>query len=199
MNEVVDILSVKESIEDPVKDTKGILGSVIVDKNVATVIDIYSILDSVLGVTVFQNDPPFISSGSTVLKTPSKLKSGAQRRILFAEDTAFFAKHVRTVLEKNGYKITHALDGEIAWQILSSSKPGDFQAILSDIEMPKMTGFELAEKVRGDSRFAHTPMIALTTKFRDVDREKGLKVGFIRYLEKLRPEELLDALREILA
>ena len=182
VNEVVDILSVSGSIEDAVKETRGILGSLIIEKEVATVIDIFAVLDTLSGV------PP---KAVSIAKPQSA-------HILFAEDTVFFMKQVKKLLEKQGYVVTHAEDGEQAWQILSASKPGDYQLVLSDIEMPKMTGFELAQKVRGDARFATTPLIALTTKCREVDREKGREVGFTRYLEKLRSDELLDALQDIL-
>ena len=189
VNEVVDILNVSNSIEEIVKETKGILGSVIVDKNVATVIDVFAVVDAVAGA-------PEKPISKVTKNRDAALKK--RTRVLFAEDTVFFVKQVRKLLERDGFEVVHAADGEQAWHILASSKPGEYGMVLSDIEMPKMTGFELAEKVRADSRFSALPMIALTTKFREVDREKGRDVGFTKYLEKLRSDELLTALHEIL-
>ncbi len=192
VSEVVDIMSVTGSIEDSVKETNGILGSIIVGKDVATVVDVFEVLDTVAGASESK------SSAQAGSKAANRADAVKNSHILFAEDTVFFMKQVRKILEASGYTVTHAADGEQAWQMLSSSKPGDYQLVLSDIEMPKMTGFELAAKIRADSRFEKTPLIALTTKVRDVDLEKGREVGFTRYLEKLRSDELLEALREIL-
>ena len=193
VNEVVDILNVTGVIEAPVKETNGILGSVIVGEEVATVIDALGILDSVIGARGSSAKQEKNSNGSAL----DSIKQ-FNAKVLFAEDTVFFMKQVKKVLETHGMKVTHAVDGEEAWQMLSASKPGEYQLLLSDIEMPKVTGFELAEKVRSDSRFSALPLIALTTRFRDVDREKGKEVGFNYYLEKLKSDQLIDAIDDLL-
>lgn len=196
VNEVIDIISVQCCIEDSIKETKGILGSLIVEKDVLTVVDVLSIIDEVTDKTENQKSTFLIEKNKLIHGTNEK-DSFKKLNILYAEDTVFFMKQVKKFLEKNGHHVTHVSDGEMAWDILSSSKPGTFDLVLSDIEMPKMNGFELAEKVRADSRFEKTPLIALTSKFKENDQEKGLKVGFNRYLEKLREEDLIRSLREV--
>ncbi len=189
---IVDIISIMASIQESVKEIPGVLGCIIVEQDVTTVIDVFAIIDQISGTVERTKDQD---------KTKQKSLDKSQHKnihILLAEDTIFFMKQVKKLLENNGYKVTHAPDGQIAWDMLSSSSPEEYQLLLTDIEMPKMTGFELAEKVRGDNRFNKTPMVALTTKFRDVDLEKGRQVGFNRYLEKLRSDELLETISEIL-
>lgn len=191
VNEVVDILSVSRNIEDPVRETKGIWGSIIIENQVATVIDVYAILDSIIGKV----------EGTEKSKDSAKSISDSKRKtakILLAEDTVFFMKQVKKILEQFGHTVVHAPDGEQAWQMLSNAKPGEFQLLLSDIEMPNMDGFQLAEAVRKDERHSKTPMIALTTRFREADRDRGRNVGFNRYLEKLKSDELITAIQEVL-
>ncbi len=209
VNEVVDILTIDSVIEDPVREVDGILGSLIVDNDVVTVIDVFAVIDKAAGVSLSKNRPVFAanelgagqstgsSSGSSL---PLQQHSAPFKNvnILFAEDTVFFVKQVTKLLEGSGYSVTHAPNGETAWQILSSAPAGKFNLVLSDIEMPIMNGFELAETIRADQRFADTPLIAITTKFREVDLKRGHEVGFNRYLEKLRGDELLDSIHEIL-
>jgi two-component system chemotaxis sensor kinase CheA len=194
VNEVIDILNVGSSIQDPVKEVDGILGSVIYETGISTVIDVLGILDKTMGESSKTEELPATSrNGKVIAKFEPK-----NIHVLFAEDTVFFVKQVKKVLEQAGYRITHAPDGLAAWNALSTAPDGEYQILLSDIEMPHMTGFELAEKVRGDARFEKLPVIALTTRFRDADRELGTKMGFTRYLEKLRSDELLDTMKTVL-
>jgi two-component system, chemotaxis family, sensor kinase CheA len=121
-----------------------------------------------------------------------------QGKVLFAEDTRFFAKQVTSVLTERGLTVVHAVDGQEAWEILNASPEGTFQLLLSDIEMPRMNGFELAQKVTDECRHRELPLVALTTRFKEADLRKGKEVGFVKYLEKLNRDQLFDALDEIL-
>ena len=197
VNEVVDILGIQRNIEDPIREVKGVLGGVIVDQKVCTVIDIYGILDVLAGIEpVTRRQPSQVPNSSS--SVDGARRDQKQKKILFAEDTVFFMKQVRKVLESQGFEITHAPDGEKAWNILSRSKPDEYDLVLTDIEMPNLNGFELAEKIRSSRDYGSKPLIALTTKFRDVDRERGRQAGFTKYLEKLRSDELLVAIDEVL-
>lgn len=193
--EIIDISNVKNTIEDSVKESRGILGSIIVDDGIATVVDVLGIVDGVLGIEKKSSNGLEKSSKKDLNSDDLPSLSG---HVLFAEDTVFFVKQVKKVLSGWGLQITHAADGQEAWKILNSAKPGEFQFVLSDIEMPNLNGFELAEKIREDSRYKNLPLIALTTRFRDADRERGVKVGFTKYLEKLRSDQLYEAITEIL-
>ena len=188
VDEVVDILSVAGTIEDPLMELDGILGSIIVKDTVATVVDVYGVLDKVLGIA---------KSKEASKNAPTSLDFRSVK-VLLAEDTVFFMKQVRKLLESKGMQVVHAVDGSEAYRILKESKPGEYQLLISDIEMPNMNGFQLAEKVRVDDSMKLLPMIALTTRFKEADRALGSKVGFNRYLEKLRSDQLLIAIQEVL-
>lgn len=119
------------------------------------------------------------------------------RKILLAEDTVFFRKHVEAVLREAGAEVFSAVNGFEAWDKLQNSSD-DLDIVVSDIEMPKMDGFELCQRIRADEKFRSIPTIALTTKFRKVDIEQGKKVGFSMYLEKLNAPELIEAISLLL-
>lgn len=183
VNEVQDVLLSDCEIIPHVREAKGLLGTIIAqDKSVITIIDTYS----VIGETVKASGGPS-SSGEKI-----KQRSG---KILFAEDTNFFVKLVRGVLEKAGYEVTHAPDGEVALRLLKAASPGAFDFVISDIEMPNLNGFGFAAAVRKDGGpHRNLPMVALTTRFTEADQKRGKDAGFNMYLEKLKSDELLEAL-----
>src|SRR3546814_5620312 len=71
-----------------------------------------------------------------------------------------------------------------------------FDAIISDIEMPGMNGFQLAEAVRADSRWGTVPIVALSSHTTAEDLEHGRRVGFTDYVAKLDREALLETLAQ---
>ena len=61
-----------------------------------------------------------------------------------------------------------------------------------------MNGYELARAIKADADSARIPLIALTTRFNEVDQKLGMNAGFDRYLEKLKSDELIEAIYELL-
>ncbi|MFZ4712471.1 MAG: chemotaxis protein CheW [Bacteriovoracaceae bacterium] len=182
VDEIVDILSSDAEIIPNLKESNEILGTIISpDKHVVTLVNALAIIDSVMGF-------------ATEKIAPIKLKKS---RVLFAEDTIFFVKQVRKILEEAGLEVTHAPDGKAALDIILKSSPDEYSLLLSDIEMPHMNGFDLAKNVRADKRFEKLPMIALTTRFKEVDVKLGKEVGFNYYLEKLKSDELIETIKSI--
>jgi two-component system chemotaxis sensor kinase CheA len=117
-------------------------------------------------------------------------------RILFVEDTVFFRRAVGLVLEKEGHEVILAEDGREALDRLEKT-PNAFDLVISDIEMPKMNGFELAEAVRANPILAHLPLLALSSRADHRHTERGLRAGFNIYLEKLKPAILMEAISEL--
>jgi CheY-like chemotaxis protein len=70
--------------------------------------------------------------------------------------------------------------------------------IISDINMPRMDGFELVSRIRKDQRFDETPVIALTTLSQDSYRKKGLDLGFDRYVVKINKHEIVQTISDCL-
>ncbi len=83
------------------------------------------------------------------------------KRVLVAEDNAALARVVQFNLKKHGYDATVAENGLIAWQIATSEQ---FDAIITDQQMPEMTGVELCRKLREMPNYATIPVMMLTAK-----------------------------------
>lgn len=183
VNEILDILSSDEEIKPLLKEAKGVLGNLInIDKKVLTILDALGIIDDILGIP----------------KNKQPLKKLAKTKILFAEDTVFFARMVKKVLEDAGAEVDHFENGQLALDRLKKSDSSTYSLILSDIEMPVLNGYDFAKQVRGDAKFQKLPLIALTTRFNQLDQKKGIESGFNKYLEKLKSDELLEAVHELI-
>ncbi len=112
------------------------------------------------------------------------------RRILIAEDKATSRELMRTILEKQGYMVSEAADGEQALQQARAEIP---DLILLDLQMPLRSGYEVVAELRKDPQFASVPIVAVTASAMQGDREKALAAGFSGYLTKPLP---LTTLRE---
>lgn len=101
--------------------------------------------------------------------------------ILVADDSITTRTLIRGLLEASGFIVRAAADGSQAWEMLQNEK---FDLIISDVDMPGMTGFDLAIKVRSNSRLNKMPIILITGQERIEDRQRGLKLGANAYIEK---------------
>lgn len=106
------------------------------------------------------------------------------KRILIAEDKASSRELLRTVLEKQGYLVAEAADGEEAVQKARREAP---DLILLDLNMPARNGYQVLEELRQDPRFAAVPIVAVTASAMQTDRERALAAGFNGYLTKPLP------------
>jgi len=157
------------------------MGSAIHQDEVVVVVDILNIIDG---------EAKKFGIVEETVSGPGKSRT-RPLRVLLAEDTAFFRKQIHKFLEKSGFSVTVAVDGLEAFNLIKDKEEVRFDLIVSDIEMPNMTGYELARAVRELPRYKEIPMIAVTSKFKQRDREEGEQAGFNRYLEKLNEEVLL--------
>jgi two-component system chemotaxis sensor kinase CheA len=90
--------------------------------------------------------------------------------------------------------VTAVSSGREALAILKKGR--SFDALVTDIDMPEMDGFELAEAVRGEQRFSQIPIIALSSSSSPESIERGRKVGFHDYVAKFDRQSLIAALKE---
>lgn len=124
------------------------------------------------------------------------LDSTKATRILFVEDTVFFRKTVKALLEKSGHVVTTAVDGQEAIELLRLH-PQDFDLVISDIEMPRMNGFDFAEAIKKNSQLASIPLLAVSSRADSHYKARGMKAGFDLYLEKLKSDELFKAIEQL--
>jgi signal transduction histidine kinase/CheY-like chemotaxis protein len=108
-------------------------------------------------------------------------KSTEKGMVLLAEDNAASTLTVSEYLESHGYRIVNAHDGEEAVEKALEANP---DIILMDIQMPVMDGLEAIRRLRADSRFDSTPIIALTALAMPGDRKLCLEAGANEYMSK---------------
>ncbi len=99
-------------------------------------------------------------------------------KILVVDDEKLLVKGIKFNLENDGYEVAAAYDGEEAVEL---AKSGDFDLIILDIMMPKMTGLEACMQIR---QFSNVPIIMLTAKGEDMDKLIGFEQGTDDYLTK---------------
>lgn len=104
-----------------------------------------------------------------------------RRSILVVEDSITSRSLLKNILESAGYMVTTSVDGIDAYTTL---KTGAFDLIVSDVEMPRMDGFELTSKVRADKQLAELPIVLVTALGSREHRERGVDVGANAYIVK---------------
>jgi len=119
-----------------------------------------------------------------------------QSVILLVEDSLTTRTQLKRILEGAHYKVVTAVDGLDGWSRLAA---GQFDAVVSDIQMPNLDGFDLTERIRKDKRFAELPIILVTSSSAESDRRRGLEVGANAYLTKpaFDQKSFLDILRRL--
>ena len=112
------------------------------------------------------------------------------------DDSAFFRNLLAPMLSVAGYSVLAVDSGEKALKLFNDGRM--FDAMITDIEMPEMDGFELAAAVRATREWAELPIIALSSFTTNDDLERGRNVGLSDYVEKLDREALLESLAQVL-
>jgi two-component system chemotaxis sensor kinase CheA len=118
------------------------------------------------------------------------------RSVLVAEDSITSRLLLKGILEAAGYHVKTVVDGMEAYTAL---RTGQFDLLVSDVEMPRLNGFDLTARIRADSRLAALPVILVTALEKQEDRERGVEVGANAYLVKgsLDQSDLLAAVRRL--
>jgi len=121
----------------------------------------------------------------------------ARRRLLVADDSVTTRTLEKSILEAAGYEVVTAADGAAAWQLLHE-RGADL--LVSDVEMPRMDGFALAEAVRASKRFAQLPIVLVTARESEADKARGAAVGADAYLVKsaFDQKNLLETIAQLL-
>jgi len=117
--------------------------------------------------------------------------------ILVVDDSLSTREIEKDVLETHGYRVTLAEDGLDGWK---KAMAGIFDAILTDVEMPILDGFSLITRLRQEDRYRHTPIIIMTSRAHESDKQRGVQVGANAYIIKGDFEQgsLLDTLHNLL-
>ncbi len=118
------------------------------------------------------------------------------RKMLTVDDSPSVRKLVKFTLKAKGYEVSSAGDGLEALDLL---KQEGFDAIILDINMPRMNGLEFLRTIKADDQYAGMPVIMLTTEGQDEDKDKAVALGATAYMVKpFKPTQLLTLLERIL-
>ncbi|MFL5044557.1 MAG: chemotaxis protein CheW [Xanthobacteraceae bacterium] len=178
VDEIVDI--VDDSLNIEVGSSRpGVLGSAVIKGQATEIIDIEHYLPK-----AFEDwfRPRNLSA-----------KRGT-RTVLLIDDSAFFRNMLAPVLKAAGYDVTTAAGGEEAISLVQKGRR--FDVFLTDIDMPGMSGFDLAERLHKDPRTAGVPVIGLSSMISQDFIERGREVGFHDYVAKFDRQGLIAALKE---
>jgi chemotaxis protein histidine kinase CheA/ActR/RegA family two-component response regulator len=119
--------------------------------------------------------------------------------VLIAEDSVATRRMLEKLLLAAGYQVLVCRDGQEALDQIAQYQ-GRIDLILSDIEMPRVNGFELLEKVRAQPAFKNTPIVMATSRTGDRHRQEAERLGATDYLGKpVQPQELIDTVASLLA
>lgn len=175
MSSLTDIIEVPLAIDTESYTEDGILGSLIIKEKMTLFPDIFRVIER-FAPESFKHDGK------------EEQQPGSGKKILLAEDAPFFRQLVKGYLESAGYEVLTAENGKTALDILSKTK---LDMLISDIEMPRMNGWELIKILRSEEDFREFPAIALTALDSPEDRKKAFDLGFNDYQIKIDRDALL--------
>ena len=117
--------------------------------------------------------------------------------LLVVDDSLNTREIEKEVLEAYGYRVTLAEDGLDGWQ---KALGGQFDAVLTDVEMPGLDGFSLTARLRENAKYRTTPIIIITSREKEEDKRRGIQVGADAYIVKgaFDQSSLIGALRNLL-
>jgi two-component system chemotaxis sensor kinase CheA len=108
-------------------------------------------------------------------------EAATRKSVLVVEDSITARMLLKNLLEAAGYHVRTAVDGIDG---LTQLRSGAVDIVVSDVDMPRMNGFDLTTKIRGDKQFADVPVVLVTALESRADRERGMEVGANAYLVK---------------
>jgi len=120
-----------------------------------------------------------------------------RKRVLVVDDSLTVRELERKLLAGRGYDVAVAVDGMDGWNVLRAEP---FDLVITDVDMPRMDGIELVTRIRGEARLRQLPVMIVSYKDREQDRERGLQAGADYYLAKgsFHDTALLDAVQDLI-
>lgn len=184
---VDEVIRVQEIVVRPLgsqlRRVKRISGAAILgDGNIALVLDTPDLIQE--------------SLRTSPAPAPAPQPAAAPLRVLVVEDSVTSRTFLQMLLERDGCIVQTAIDGI---QALAMLRESPFDMVVSDVDMPRMSGFTLTEKIRSDNRLSRMPVVLVTSLDSPEDQKHGLAVGADAYVVKssFEKDNLLTIIREI--
>lgn len=184
VSNIIDTIDAGRDVDTRTVIQEGILGTTLYHGQTTLIIDTYKIVEGA--------HPEWFKKETMDAET---ILNREETQILLAEDSPFFQNMERSYLESAGYKVILANDGIDALEKLGSYS---VDILVTDIEMPRMNGFELAKRLREDKRYRDLPILAVTSLVGEAEHERSKEVGINNYLVKLNKNDLLKCLDQLL-
>ena len=182
----VDVCESEADIDTNTHRQPGISGSSIIRDETTLLVDLMELVNAVY--------PEWReSSAASQIASP-----GAASTVLLAEDSDFFRAQVKRFLESDGYQVIDAPDGEDAWKLLLENL-NKVRLLVTDIEMPRLSGLQLSARIRADERTRRLPIIAVSSLAGEEDVARAKAAGVDEYQIKLDRDTLLAQVSRILA
>jgi two-component system chemotaxis sensor kinase CheA len=178
VDEIIDIVEERLDIE-VASASAGVLGSAVIKGQATEVIDVGHFVPLAFA-DWFRG----------------KTEHGQRKRptVMLVDDSPFFLNMLTPVLQAAGYDVTAISRAHDALDLLTGGQHAD--VLVTDIDMPEMDGFALAEHLRADARTTHLPIVGLSSVISVEAVERGRQVGFHDYVAKFDRQGLIAALKE---
>ena len=126
-----------------------------------------------------------------------EIVAARHKRILVVDDSLTVREVERRLLENKGYEVDVAVDGMHGWNAVRAS---DYDLVITDVDMPRMTGIELVTRIKQDERLSRLPVVIVSYKDREEERLRGLDAGANYYLTKssFQDDQLLRAVTDLI-
>jgi len=138
-----------------------------------------------------------VTGGVTAKATPKEGGPQKAKSILVAEDSITSRMLLKNILESAGYHVVTAVDGQDG---LTTLKTAHFDLVVSDVQMPRMDGYELTTRIRQDKALSEIPVILVTSLGAREDRERGVEAGASAYIVKTSFDQgsLLETVKRLI-
>lgn len=197
VDEILDITEAELNIQHNAKKPH-LMGSSVIQGKTTDVVDVGYYLKQANSnwFADHPTDVPFDENDASTGKADGASARANRSRVLLVDDSPFFRNMLTPLLSIAGYDVTSLDTAEKALEACENGM--HFDIIISDIEMPEMSGFEFAEKVRSNPHWKATPMVALSSHATEQDMARGRAVGFDQYVAKFDRDKLLDTISQTL-
>jgi two-component system chemotaxis sensor kinase CheA len=189
VNEVLNEQEVLiKNLSQPLSRVRNIAGATILGSGkVAPVLNISDLMKSSAKAAVYGPKPDRSGAKGEVIR----------KSVLVVEDSITSRMLLKNILETSGYLVVTAVDGVDAMTQLKTDK---FDVVVSDVDMPRMNGFDLTAKIRGDKKLAELPVVLVTALESREDKERGIDVGANAYIVKSSFDQgnLLEVIRRLI-
>ncbi|MBO1346446.1 MAG: hybrid sensor histidine kinase/response regulator [Hormoscilla sp. GUM202] len=184
-----------KQLEGPVPKPMGVAGATVLgDSRIMPIADVLELIDLSKGRSRREITLGDYEANQTIPELP-QIKT--EPTVLIVDDSITVRELLSMTFNKAGYRVEQARDGQDAWDKLRAGLPCDI--IFCDIEMPRMDGLELLDRLQKDDNLNHMPMAMLTSRGADKHRQRAANLGAKGYFTKPYLEEaLLEAAQRML-